>query len=214
MTLRFYPFYLVCVGNSNGQPSYKGFSIGPMIADRRHDDSLRESEDAHFQATLNVVSRSRSMPVDLIAAALVPFLTIWLYEIANWVVLAVQGARVSLSTVGWLPLGVAGVTSGGLSPLTKVFQIALAVGLLLPLWKLFSKARLWIADAFIISSVGIFLASAYWEMLSILTVLPMAIHTGIFIVGASATVFVLLHSSQVGRPRHVRNASTPRDLTR
>jgi hypothetical protein len=110
-----------------------------MIADRSQVATRRESEDVHFQTTRNggsrsttgiiqehtgnlrdltpqvdaiSVSRSRSLTVDLVAAALVPFLSIWLYEACNWVVLAVQGYSVSVSTVGWLPLGVAGVSSG------------------------------------------------------------------------------------------------------
>jgi hypothetical protein len=119
--------------------------------------------------------------------------------------LTLQGYGVSLSMAGWIPLGVSAVTSTGPSPLTKVVQLAVAIGLLLPLKKLFSSARLPLAEALIVSSAGICLASTYWEMLSLLTVLPIAFHIGVFIAGTGASVLVLLHGSQIGRPRPVRN---------
>jgi hypothetical protein len=150
------------------------------------------------------VSRYRRLVADLIVSAFVPFLAIWLYEMTNWMVLALQGYGVSLSMAGWIPLGVSAVTSSGPSLLTKVAQLAVAIGLLLPLKKLFSSARLPLAEALIVSSVGIYLASTYWEMLSLLAVLPLAIHVGIFIAGTGTSVLVLLHHSQVGRPHPVR----------
>jgi hypothetical protein len=136
-------------------------------------------------------------------------MSIWLYEIANWLVLAAQGYAVSLSTVGWIPLGVSAVTSAGLSPVTKLFQMTVAIGLLLPLRALLSTKRLILAEALTLSSVGIFLASGYWEMLSLLTAIPMTLHVGLFITGASAMAFVLLRQSNLGRPHHARTRPLP-----
>jgi hypothetical protein len=145
-------------------------------------------------------------------SASVPFLAVWLYEVSNLIVLAGQGYGVSLSMAGWLPLGVAGVSSGGISLLTKGLQIIVAVGLILPLGFVFSRSRLLVAETFVVSTVGIYLASAYWELLSILTVVPVALHTGLFIAGTSVLVVVLLR--EVSWPRHVQNApsttNTPR----
>jgi hypothetical protein len=130
--------------------------------------------------------------LDLIASALVPLLAVWVYEVSNLVVLVAQGASVSISMTGWIPLGVAGVSQNGLSPLTKVFQIALATGLLVPIWALFSKARLLVAETFLLATLGVYLASAYWEMLSLLTVIPMAAHESLFVVGTGVITIVLL----------------------
>jgi len=119
-------------------------------------------------------------------------LAIWAYEISNLIVLAVQGVSVSLAMAGWIPIGVGGVSQGGVSPLTKVLQIALATGLLVPAWALFSKARLVVAETFVLSTLAIYLASAYWEMLSLLTILPMAVHESLFVAGTGVITIVLL----------------------
>jgi hypothetical protein len=138
------------------------------------------------------VPRSRRLPVDLVASALVPLLGVWTYEFSNLIVLAAQGVSVSFSMAGWIPLGVAGVSQNGLSPLTKVLQIALATGLLVPIWALFSKARLLAAETFLLSAVAIYLASAYWEMLSLLTIIPFAAHESLFVVGTGIVTITML----------------------
>jgi hypothetical protein len=148
------------------------------------------------------VSRSKQLASDLAVSALVPFLALWIYEISNLVVLVTQGARVSLSVAGWIPLGVSGVSQGGLSPLTKVLQVVMATGLLLPLGTLFSREKLLIARTIVVSSVGVYLASGYWEILSLLTVVPMAVHTLVFVGGTSALSIILLTGSE--RLRHFR----------
>lgn len=130
--------------------------------------------------------------VDLFITALVPFFAIWLYEISNWIALVEQGYRASLTLAGWLPLGVAGTTTGSLSPLTKVIQVAVAIGILFPLGKLFSKIGLLIAETFILSTVGVYLASLYWESLFMLSVFPMVLHVGIFVAGACILQLLLL----------------------
>ena len=134
----------------------------------------------------------RLLATDLAASALVPLVTIWVYEISNVAVLAAQGAQVTLSTAGLLPLGVAGIVQSGLSPLTKVFQVVLAVGAILPLVVAFSRSKLLIAETFVLSSLGVYVASIYWEMLSLLTTVPIAVHTTIFISGTSGLTVVIL----------------------
>ena len=140
------------------------------------------------------------MATDMVASASTPLLAVWLYEIANSIVLLVQGCTVTLSTAGLLPLGVAGVSSGGLSPFTKALQVLVAVIFMLPVGVFFSQKRLVIAETFVLSTVGIYLASAYWEMLSVLSGIPMVVHIGLFVAGADALTITLLWtlSSRLG----------------
>jgi hypothetical protein len=149
------------------------------------------------------VYRSKLLPVDLTVSVLVPFLALWVYEIANLIALAAQGDGVSLSVAGLIPLGVAGVSQGALSPLTKILQVAMATSLILPLGAMFSKKGLIIAETVVLSTVGVYLASSYWEMLSLLTVVPMTLHTGIFIAGTCTLALVL--ARELDRPHHFRH---------
>lgn len=121
--------------------------------------------------------------------------------------MAAQGASVSLSMAGWIPLGVAGVSQGALSPFTKIIQVAMATCLILPLGAMFSKKGLIIAESVVLSTVGIYLASSYWEMLSLLTVVPMALHTGIFIAGTCTLALVL--ARELDRLHHLRHPARP-----
>jgi len=125
-------------------------------------------------------------------AASVPFLAVWLYEGCNAAVLVMQGCSVSLSMAGWLPAGVSGVSSATLSPLTKILQMALSTGLLLPLWAFLSRKRFVVAEAAVISTLAIYLASGYWEMLSTLPGVSLGLHTAIFMAGAGAVSIFLL----------------------
>jgi hypothetical protein len=143
------------------------------------------------------------LAMDLALAAMVPFLSVWFYEISNLIVLAEQGYSVAISMFGLLPLGVAGVSTGVLSPATKVIQVVLALVPLLVLAKLFSKADLRIAEAFAISFVGVYFASMYWEMLSLLTTLPMAVHIGVFVVGTGCLSAFLLRVVSFAKSRRV-----------
>jgi hypothetical protein len=125
-------------------------------------------------------------------SALAPLVTVWAYEVSNLIVLVAQGATATLSLAGWIPLGVAAVSQVGLSPLTKLIQIVLATGMLLPIWAVLSRARLFVAKTFILAGVAIYLASAYWETLSLLTMIPMALHESLFIAGTGAIMASLL----------------------
>jgi hypothetical protein len=118
---------------------------------------------------------------------MLPLVAIWLYEICNVLVLSVQGDTVSLTMNGWIPLGVAGVSTGVLSPLTKFAQVALATGTMIPLVACLTRARLAVSRALSISLIGVFVASTYWEFLSQLKSVPMSLHIGIFL-GVTASI--------------------------
>jgi hypothetical protein len=145
--------------------------------------------------------RTKLLIVDLAASTAVLFGAVWIYEISNWISLGLQGYPASISIAGALPLGVVSVSPVGPSPLTKGLQVAIAVGLLLPALIGFARARLLVAEAFVLSTAGVYLASFYWEMLSVLTVLPIAVHTGIFLAGTCSVSILLARGSD--RLRHI-----------
>jgi len=153
--------------------------------------------------------RPRDILLDVIASILVVLLALWVYEIANAIVLVCQGFSVSFNLMGPVPLGVAGSSIESLSPWTKILQVPIAMGLLLPAGVVLSKKELPAAKAFLIASLGIYLASVYWEALSSLSMVPMDIHTCLYLAGTGALTTVLLR--KLGPPLHlwyepVRNA--------
>lgn len=135
---------------------------------------------------------------DAIASALVLFLALWAYEASNVIVLVWQGFDVSLNFLGPLPLGVAGSSMASISPWTKVLQVGIALGMVLPLGVVLSRRKLPAAKAFWIATVGVYLASVYWEMFSSLSMVSMDIHTDIYLVGTGTITLVLLR--KLGRP--------------
>ena len=138
------------------------------------------------------MSRSKRLAVDLAVSAAVPFLAIWIYEGANWIAVAGQGHSVSLTVSGLLPLGVAAVSSGGISPLTKVFQLVIAVSFLVPFSLIFGRMKLLVSKSLVVSTAGVFIASSYWEMLSTASPTSATLHTIIFVGGAGAMSFITL----------------------
>lgn len=130
--------------------------------------------------------------MDLAVSAAVPFLAIWLYEGANWIAAAGQGDSVSFTISGLLPLGVAAVSTGGISPLTKVLQVVIAVSLLVPFAVIFGRMKFLVSRSLIVSTGGVFVASSYWEMLSTGSPTSATLHTIIFVAGAGAMSFITL----------------------
>lgn len=145
------------------------------------------------------MSWHKKLALEIAVVAILPFLAVWLYEISNVIALSIQGENVSLTVAGWIPVGVAGVSQGTLSPVTKVVQVLLSTALLLPLFVLFSRSRFLIAKSFLVTMAGTFIASTYWELLSQLTVVPMAVHIGIFLTGTVAVSFLLLRELMAPR---------------
>ena len=145
---------------------------------------------------------SKRLIGDLAVTASLPFATVWLYEISNALVLSAQGESVSLAMSGLIPLGVAGVSQVLPSPLTKLAQVLLSAGLMIPLIFCLSRARLAIARAFAISMAGVFVVSIYWEWFSQLSDVPASVHTGVFLAGTAGVSFALLRT--FSGPRYLR----------
>ena len=148
------------------------------------------------------MSRNKRLAIDLALTASMPILAIWIYEASNLAVLALQGARVTLAMSGWIPMGVAGVSQGAISPLTKPAQVLIAVSLLVPLAMCLSRTRLVVARAFLVSIAGVFVASAYWEWLSQLAYVSQSVHLAVFLATSGAVSFVLLRA--FSNPRYLR----------
>ena len=150
------------------------------------------------------MSRFKRLPIDLVASATVPLLVIWVYEGANWVAMEAQGYPAALTVSGWLPLGVAAVTSGSISPLTKVIQVGIAIAFLVPFGALFGRMGFFVSRTLVVSAAGVFIATFYWEALSSANALPVYLHTVIFVGGAGAMSFATLWAAD--RPRHIHPA--------
>ena len=149
------------------------------------------------------MSISRRLAADLAASAAVPFLAIWVYEVANWIAMACQGYPATLTVSGWLPIGVSAVSSAGVSPWTKALQVVLAISFLVPLGSLFGRARLSVSKALVVSTAGVFIASSYWEMLSAANPVPATLHTVMFAAGAGTMSFVTLWAFDRTRRLHL-----------
>ena len=122
---------------------------------------------------------SRRVLLDLALAALVLYASFWVYEFGNLSSLALSGARVSLDVSGFLPLGTIATSAdhAGLPPiLVKTIQVALSVSPMLLIANLARRGRLVILEGAAICVVSLFVASLYWESLSLLSRISMTEH--------------------------------------
>jgi hypothetical protein len=111
--------------------------------------------------------------------------------------------------VGILPLGVAGASTRAILPITKVIQLTLAMGPLVLGAKFLSRARLRVSEALAISFIGVYVASSYWEMLSLLNVLPMIVQVGVYISGTALLSVLLLRLARSDYVGQVNIGSGP-----
>lgn len=70
--------------------------------------------------------------------------------------------------------------------------MALSIGLLVPLRSLFSRFDLRLAVTVTTSMAGVYLASAYWELLSLLNYVSPEVHMTVFVAGTAVTALCLL----------------------
>lgn len=148
------------------------------------------------------MARARLLVLDLAASIAVLLGGVWAYELSNWVSLSAQGYYASVNFSGVLPTGVVAVSTLAPSPLTKLAQVALAASLFVPAAVGLARARLVVARAFAIATVGVIMASFYWEMLSSLTSVPLPVHEAVFfaLTGAMAIPLLRLAGGRVPRP--------------
>jgi hypothetical protein len=124
--------------------------------------------------------------LDVVSSALALYLSLWLYETANWVSLTVSGTKATLVWTGLFPTGVVALSSGngGLAG-AKLLQVGICVGVALFTFVLLRRKGLPLARVTVAGLTGIYLASVIWEMLSLAASMPPLVEEGMF-VGLSA----------------------------
>ena len=124
---------------------------------------------------------SRRNVLDLGATVALLYVSVWVYELGNYVAMAATGFDVSLLIFGVMPVGVVGVLSGpdGLG-MTKPLQVALTASLMSVLYLRLRGSKLPLTTLTSLATIGVYSASMYWELLSALNSIPIIVHEGLF----------------------------------
>ncbi|MDA4127877.1 MAG: hypothetical protein OK422_00195 [Thaumarchaeota archaeon] len=131
--------------------------------------------------------------VDALLAAAVVYLSLWVYEVANWLSLTLAGVNASIVMGGWLPAGVLGVsTNSSLLAIAKPLQVFLSLSLAGFGFAVFRKHKLPVTRFVLLCTMSVYLASVYWELLSVLSFIPVTFHEGVFFALSFATLNILL----------------------
>jgi len=124
---------------------------------------------------------SKKQLLDLSIGAALLYLGVWIYELGNLLALSAFGSQASLVFSGILPIGVsASVSDTSLLVLAKPAQIALSTLAMFGLFSLVRSMKLQISSNVTITVISIFLASAYWELLSSVGAISYEAHLAIF----------------------------------
>jgi hypothetical protein len=132
---------------------------------------------------------------DAAAGLSVLYLSVWLYEIGNWVSLTAAGARASFLWSGILPSGVIGTSSvASAFPEAKLLQVFICVSVTLTACVAARRKALPITSFTLAAVTSMYISSLYWEMLSLTSYVPMILHEAIYIVLTLAVTFGLLRA--------------------
>lgn len=124
---------------------------------------------------------SRRQLLDVSAGVALLYAAVWIYELGNYIVLCAFGSQASLVLSGILPVGVsASVPDTSLLTFAKPAQIALSTLVMLALLSLARSTKLQFSSSVATVMISIYLASAYWELLSSLGSLSYGVHVAIF----------------------------------
>lgn len=120
--------------------------------------------------------------VDVCLSLLLFYLGVWLYELGNFMALALSGMTPSLNFAGALPLGVSAVFPG-MSQLVfvKPLQVLLSSIAALSILYVVKGKGLLISQLTTLTLLSLYLASFYWEFLSLVGPLPLALHEVFYI---------------------------------
>jgi hypothetical protein len=109
------------------------------------------------------------------------YAAVWVYELGNYVTLSAVGAQASFILSGVLPIGVsASVPDDKLLMLAKPAQIALSTLVMVGIFSLVRSKKLEFSSTIAATTISVFLASAYWELLSSLGSISYEAHLLIF----------------------------------
>jgi hypothetical protein len=132
------------------------------------------------------MSGSRKVVDACIGAAMV-YLAVWIYELSNLVVLSAVGTQASMAFVGILPVGVSAVNPDTqLLALAKPLQVLLCAAVMFGLLYSIRSKGLPISTMLASATLSVYLASSYWEMLSLVGSSSYLVHVGGFTVLALA----------------------------
>lgn len=143
------------------------------------------------------MSGSRKV-VDACVGAAIVYLAVWIYEVSNFVVLSAAGTQASMAFVGILPVGVSAVNPDTqLLALAKPLQVLICGAVMLgALYSVRSKG-LPISTLVASASLSIYLASSYWEMLSLVGSSSYLVHMGGFTLLALAAQMAISRALRI-----------------
>jgi len=116
------------------------------------------------------------------------YLAVWIYEISNLVVLSAVGTQASMAFIGILPVGVSAVNPDSqMLAVAKPLQVLMCGAIMLGLLYSIRSKGLPISTMLASATLSIYLASSYWEMLSLVGSSSYLIHLSGFTFLALAT---------------------------
>jgi len=139
--------------------------------------------------------------LDVFIGAAIVYFAIWVYELGNLLVLSSAGSQASMSFVGILPVGVTAVSSGQqLLAIAKPLQVLVCSGVMFMMLLAIRSRGLPVSAAVASATLSIYLASSYWEVLSVIGATSYWTHVGIFTTLALATQLGLSRFSKDRSP--------------
>jgi hypothetical protein len=119
---------------------------------------------------------------DFTGAASIVYLSVWLYELANWLSLTMVGVNPTLVMAGLLPGGVMWVTSNSSAlSLAKPLQTVILIGATGIIFACLRRRQLPATRFVLLCTASIYSASVYWELLSMLSFIPLILHEAAFL---------------------------------
>ena len=132
-----------------------------------------------------------------IAGALVYF-AVWIYELSNLVVLSAVGTQASMAFVGILPVGVSAVNPDAqLLAMAKPIQVLLCGAVMFGLLYSVRSRGLPVSAMMASATLSIYLASSYWEVLSLMGSSSYIFHVAGFTALALATQAALSRALKI-----------------
>jgi hypothetical protein len=126
--------------------------------------------------------------VDVCVAAALVYSSIWIYELSNLVVLSADGTQASMAFAGVVPVGVTAVNpDAGLLAIAKPLQVIICGAVMFGLLYSIRSKGLPISSVLASATLSVYLASSYWEMLSLVGSSSYFVHLGGFTLLALGT---------------------------
>jgi hypothetical protein len=148
---------------------------------------------------------------DFAGAASIVYLSVWLYELANWLSLIIVGVNPTLVMAGLLPGGVMGVTSNSsVLALAKPLQTVISISAIGIIFACLRKRQLPATRFAVLCAASIYSASVYWELLSMLSFIPLMLHEAAFL----ALSFTILNFLLFANGRYHQRNLVSRDPVR